>query len=751
MAPTGHILGILLAVSVALFSTMSNAAEFPSDSRVLVLYGNPDIGPWEQNFYSIVLRELATGAGIPVIPEFLSLIQATEAQQQGLADALYLKHANNGISLVIALNVEANSFVLSWHDVFASGVPVLHVLPGADVYPEPEGSYPRVFLESAVVDATRKTLELIPQLSTNLDELFVVGGAGDGDVSYLNRIEEAVDSMRPDFAVTFLRGLPPAELVQTLSSASTSSAIFLSTYDRDSDGTELRAMAMNSLLADTVSLPIYAVFDTLLESGSLGGNMTSSTFYANSTAQIAQDMLAGNFADAPIIAETNYMFDGSRLDKFGINRTNLPPGSILVNDPPNFWRDYYVWVVGGVAIIVIQLALIGLLLESIRRRRAAETELEKVHKLEALGSLAGGIAHDFNNILMSIMANAELVSMKSDDPKYTGERVKNILSASERAKNLVSEILLFARQSEQQEFVSLDLGRLVEESIGHIRSFLPSTCHIDYHCEDDIRQINGDATQLHQVIMNLCVNAQHAMDEKGTIRVIVENTMLADSLRILNQLIPHGHYITISITDTGKGITRDELLHVFEPFYTTKPHGKGTGLGLALVYRIVKDHRGYVDLQSTPGAGTTATVYLPIDSNASVAIAAPRELEVRRGNGESILLVDDDEMVLDADKRCLHYLGYQVSSHANPVEALEVFKENPQRYDLIFTDLSMPGMDGMRLISKARELHPDIPVVLCTGYLSALEPVDMQRIEILNKPSSYADISNAVSAALRKR
>jgi signal transduction histidine kinase/ActR/RegA family two-component response regulator len=751
MAPAGRIPGIVLTAIVALYCAASDAADFPSSNRVLVMYGNPDIGPWEQNFNAIVLRELATGAAIPVIPEFLSLIQTTEAEQRVLANALQLKHGDNEISLVIALGVEANSFAYDWHAVFAPGVPVLHVLPGTDVYPEPDEAYPRVFLESAVVEATRKTLEVIPQLTANLQALYVVGGAGDGDISYLNRIEDAVDAMQPEFPVTYLRGLPPGELIETLSAAPPASAVFLSTYDRDNNGTELRAMAVNNLIAESVALPIYAVFDTLLESGSLGGNMTASTFYANSTAEVAQDMIAGNFAAAPITASSSYMFNGSKLDEFGINRANLPPGSILVNDPPNFWRDYYVWVVGVVAIIVIQLALIGLLLESIRRRQAAESELEKVHKLEALGSLAGGIAHDFNNILMSIMANAELVSMKSGDPNYIGERVKNILSASERAKNLVSEILLFARQSEQQQFSTLDVARLVEESVGHIRSFLPSSCHIEYHCEENIRQINGDATQLHQVIMNLCVNAQHAMEEHGTIKVTAKNTVLNDPLRILNQQVPHGHYITIAITDTGMGISKDELLHVFEPFYTTKPHGKGTGLGLALVYRIVKDHRGYVDLQSTPGQGTTATVYIPIDSNEHIASAAPRELEVHRGNGEHILLVDDDEMVLDADKRCLENLGYRVSSHANPVEALEIFKANPQQYALIFTDLSMPGMDGVRLISSARELQPDIPVVLCTGYLSALEPVDLERVEILNKPSSYADISNAVSTALANR
>ncbi len=742
---------LLLLITASWLARLSHAAEFPEQSRVLVIYGNPDIGPWEQNFNEIILENLATEAAIPVIPEFLDLIQATVEDQRVLAESLRLKYSRLQIDLVVAVLPEANSFVFNWVEVFAPQARVLHVVPGLDVSQASQPLANSQIIETSLATAMEQTLELIPRLLPETDHIYLIGGASEGDQSYLQRFESTLQqSAVTEIPYTVLSGLTPVSIVQELADASPDGVIIMSTYDRDNTGSAMRTMAVNQLLADNIPLPIFSVFDTLLTSGTLGGNVSSSTLYANTSSRVAVAMLDGEPARPPIYADTGFLFNGGLLDRFEIDRSLLPPDSEIVNDSPDLWRDYSNWIILGLTIIVVQLALISALVFTIRRRKLAESELKRVQKMEALGSLSGGIAHDFNNILMSIMANAELLSLRPGNQEMVRSRVDNILNASERARDLIAQILMFSRQSASFEAKPVSLITVVNDCLEQLRAFMPADCNLEFTVPDSLPAINGDASQLEQVVTNLCVNAQHAMTNGGTIRLSTAVMQVEKPLKTLTGEIPQGEYVLLKVQDTGSGIAAEDLQHVFEPFYTTKPRGKGTGLGLAMVYQMLKAHGAYIDLQSHHGKGTTAALYFPLATDKTVLQENQNKQPAATGNGERILLVDDDEMVLEATRQTLQALGYRVAACSSPRSALDAFQANQDDYDLIFTDLTMPEMDGVRLIASIRLQSPYIPAVICSGYSETLSSKILDDLTILRKPSSLVEIGDAVQEALRK-
>ncbi|MEX2469470.1 MAG: ATP-binding protein, partial [Pseudohongiellaceae bacterium] len=453
----------------------------------------------------------------------------------------------------------------------------------------------------------------------------------------------------------------------------------------------------------------------------------------------------------PVSAQPAYLFNGAQLDRFGINRRLLPPGSLIVNDPANLWRDYDQWIIAGVVIFALQMLLIALLLEAIRRRRVAEAELQRTQKLDALGSLAGGIAHDFNNTLMSIVANTELAMEDHSEDTALKKQLGNVLAASQRARNMVRQILLFSRQSATQSVALLDTSAQLQESVAQIRSSLPLNCRIDLNCASGLAPVYFDSTQLHQVLLNLCVNAEHAMGGAGVIAIQAQNETVNWSRHLFNQKLPPGEYVTISVSDSGSGISAEDLRRVFEPFFSTKAAGKGSGLGLALVYQIMKAHKGFIDLNSQPEHGTRVTLYLKGAADPEAASEPPlRTSRKSRGDNEPILLVDDDIMVLDTTRHILENLGYEVHAFSNSVEALRRFQKDPDYFRLIFSDLSMPEMDGVRLITRARQTRPTIPVILCTGYQESVGANELENCRILLKPVGAVEIAEAVAGALNE-
>ncbi len=347
-------------------------------------------------------------------------------------------------------------------------------------------------------------------------------------------------------------------------------------------------------------------------------------------------------------------------------------------------------------------------------QRNLEQKLRQTQKMEAIGNLAGGVAHDFNNILGGILGYAQLIKSHPDSKTRVLSFVDHIIKASSRATGLINQILLFSRKGESRK-IPTDLGLITEEVLKLLRASIPATIKIKHHFESNLNPVLADQTQIHQVLMNLSNNAAHAMRENGgTLELKLENYWINESEIFKSPGMSLGSHVKLSLIDTGHGMDTATLERIFDPYFTTKKQGEGTGLGLSSVHGIVEDHGGHIQVESQPGVGTTFFVCLPaIEQNIESA-----ELEDDAPMGsESILFVDDEEYLSSIGKEMLEDYGYSVEALTNPVEALKLFEENPDRFDLLITDFTMPEMTGDKLVDRILELKSQFPVIMCTGIV----------------------------------
>lgn len=386
----------------------------------------------------------------------------------------------------------------------------------------------------------------------------------------------------------------------------------------------------------------------------------------------------------------------------------------------------------------------------ITREVKLERQLHESQKLEAIGTLAGGIAHDFNNALGIIFLCNEMALLDVKDDSKAAVNLENALQAARRARELVKQILTFCRQREHTP-VTIGLIPIIKETVKLLRASLPSTIKISERLNvpsgEDV--VLADPTQLHQVMMNLCANSAHAMKgEGGVLEVgLTHVDFEASSYARPHELAP-GRYLRLIVSDTGKGMDRQVLERIFEPFFTTKAQGEGTGLGLSVVHGIVKSCGGAIKVYSEPGRGATFNVYLPLFQGCASAQTEPVS-RIMTGNGR-VLLVDDEKELAEAGRQALQYLGYEVCVKTNSMEALECFLKSPERFDLVVTDQTMPGVTGIELSKEILKIRPELPIILCTGFsesVTANEAEDSGIREFVMKPLMIRDLAEAITNA----
>jgi len=377
-----------------------------------------------------------------------------------------------------------------------------------------------------------------------------------------------------------------------------------------------------------------------------------------------------------------------------------------------------------------------------------ETLLRQGQKMEAIGTLAGGIAHDFNNILGSIIGYSELANMTIKDDEIK-RYLEQVLKASNRAKALVAQILTFSRQSIQEK-KPLFVTPIFKEVIKLLRSSLPANIQIRQNFTCPYDTVYADSTQIYQVLMNLCTNAAHAMRENGgLLDITLETENIPNHGMDYAHDLNEGAYLKLVVKDTGCGIDPSILEHVFEPFFTTKREGEGTGLGLSVVYGIVKDHGGSIHVSSQTGKGTAFTILLPLIEEMEADLGET-ETQIPRGRG-SVLLVDDEEALAQMGEKMLTTLGYDVSLRYSSLDALEAFRKNPQRYDLVITDMTMPHMSGANLAREMIKIRSDIPIILVSGFSEQIDGESAKKIgfrDFLMKPVSFPNLAQAVKRIL---
>ncbi len=390
----------------------------------------------------------------------------------------------------------------------------------------------------------------------------------------------------------------------------------------------------------------------------------------------------------------------------------------------------------------------------ITEQKKLEALLQQSQKMEAIGTLAGGIAHDFNNIIGGIIGYAEMIELFDTQTSSRLEtRIQHVLKGAYRAKDLVEQILTFSRNSDSKK-KPLKLGVLVKDTMQFLRASIPSTIEIVNQEFNENAVVWADETSIHQILMNLCTNSAHAMQKDGgqLIVSLTLETLNPEDAENIN-LTETGSYVVLSVRDTGTGIDPATISRIFEPFYTTKKTGEGTGMGLAVVHGIVQNLRGAITVESSPGTGTTFNVYLPrFDFNEQETHdnQTPHD-QIPEGRG-CILIVDDEEELVDFSKEILEHLGYEVVSTTSSVNARKTFIENPYRFDLVITDQTMPNITGLDLAKQFLDLRNDIPIILCTGFSQPNIEQDAQALGIrrfVKKPFGARQLANMVREELR--
>jgi PAS domain S-box-containing protein len=379
-----------------------------------------------------------------------------------------------------------------------------------------------------------------------------------------------------------------------------------------------------------------------------------------------------------------------------------------------------------------------------------EKRLAQAQKMEAIGTLAGGIAHDFNNILSAIVGYTELSLI--DIPKGSGlhNNLQQVLKAGGRAKELVRQILTFSRQRES-ELMPFKVSLMVNEALKLLRASLPATIKIRHNLKSDLSVLT-DPTNIHQVLMNLCTNASYAIQEEGGIlEVSLSDRELDTDFSRKHPDVKPGKFINLTVRDSGCGMTPEVTERIFDPFFTTKKMGEGTGMGLSVVHGIVKSHGGTIFVESSPGKGSVFNVLLPAIETEAVNMADQAQLVVT--GSERILFVDDEDFQADIGKRILERLGYRVTAKTSSMEAYELFRQNPNAFDLVITDMTMPDLTGDVLARKLIAVRPDIPIIVCTGYSERINANIVKEIgikELAMKPVVMKDIAQMIERVLSR-
>lgn len=390
-------------------------------------------------------------------------------------------------------------------------------------------------------------------------------------------------------------------------------------------------------------------------------------------------------------------------------------------------------------------------LTDLRRAQEEKARLEMEHrrsqKLETIGTMAGGIAHDFNNLLTPILGYTQmgLDSINSSDPLY--EDLEQVVVGAHRAKELVEQILLFSRQVEKER-KPLELQILVNEALKLLRSSIPATVQFESKVDASCAKVFADASQMHQVVVNLCANAWQAMEnEGGNLKVELGQVRVDADMARKYPNLNETDYVRLSVIDTGEGMDEESVERIFEPFYSTKAgDNRGTGLGLSVVHGIVRAHGGDILVDSELGKGSAFHVYIPVADE----VVDERSLEKAptiQGGEESILIVDDEKMITNLYRKGLSRYGYVVDSYNDSIEALEAFRRNPGKYDLVISDLTMPNMTGLELAKKLQEVRSEIPIIIVTGYSSNLREDAVKEYgirRVLKKPIVMSELASAV-------
>jgi len=387
----------------------------------------------------------------------------------------------------------------------------------------------------------------------------------------------------------------------------------------------------------------------------------------------------------------------------------------------------------------------------VTEQRLSEAHLLRAQRLESIGTLAGGIAHDLNNVLSPILMSVEMLQME-DAAGAKSRWLSMIRENAERGAALIKQVLSFARGMEGER-VSVQLKHIIKDLVNVLAETLPRSIEIRFHIDPELWVITADANQIHQVLMNTCINARDAMPDGGKINIKAENVVIDENYSRMNPSSRPGPYVKVVVEDTGTGMKKEVLDRIFDPFFTTKEVGKGTGLGLSTTLMIVKSHDGFLNVYSEVGKGTRFTIYFPVAPSEAGDISSSAETTMPAGNGEMVLVVDDEAMIREIAQATLERFGYEVVTAKDGKEALDILSTADLKIDVVITDLAMPVMDGSQFVRNIRNTDPNIPILAMSGFVEPDQAADMRSMSVntvLDKPFTAEVLLTAIRKALTK-
>ena len=626
---------VLFFLSILVFSSHSLAGEEPEIKRILALSGHQIGLPWDDLVNEGLERALGNDKrdDIALDVEYLDLSRnPSDDYKRQLSQLLETKYRSMPPDIIISTMEFPEARILG---AIRPAFPSARVISLSAFGMPQDASYPElndIITVSNEPETLGRSIELIAASLPGVKNIFFVNGDTPNEQKDLEEAKAEFKGYGNRFHFSYLSELPVDELLEKLSRLPANSAIFFTTYFQDPQGKMYIPLKILERIHKTANAPIFGTVDTFMGHGIAGGELISAERMGEKAGELAIKVLD----EKRLVGGVSYkispvtMFDWREMRRWGINEKNLPEGSIVRFRQFSFYEHYRWHLLIGFGFLLLQTALIAFLwitlgrhkraekalLSAEREKRILEAELHQAQKLESLGTLAGGIAHDFNNILTAILGYTEYVLLDVEQGSDMESALQQVMTAGKRARGLVGQILTFARKSEG-DIKLINVQPIAEEALKLLRSTLPASIEIKSKMESDAL-IMADPTRIHQIFMNLCVNAAQAMDGEGVLEVAISGIIHSTGAMGKSVVPKPGEYVRISVSDTGSGISEENIVHIFEPYFTTKGVGSGTGLGLSVVLGIVKSYGGEIVVTSRLHEGTTFTVDLPVGGNANM-------------------------------------------------------------------------------------------------------------------------------------
>lgn len=682
-----------------------------------------------------------------------------------LKDLYLSKYKGFKFDVIIASDNNALNFLIYHQKELFPDTPV--VFCGINGYEEELIENRPNFTGVAEDYSIQGTLAMALNIHPRTKHIAVISGTSTSSLINQARFDREIPIYKDRVDLIDLSRLNQHQLGQRLKKLPADTIILYLSYYKMPDGTFLTVAESTAFVFEHSKLPIYSPWEYTLGHGVMGGLMLSGEKQGEAAAQYAVSILKGTPAHRlPVIRNIQLapVFDYNLLQHFNISQLSLPDNAIVKNQPQSLYYKYKYPIWAIIVFTLYQSVTIVILARSLTRRKRAEklqkqleAQLRHSQKMEAIGTFAGGIAHDLNNILGAISTCSEMALEDTPADSPTAEDIRHVLLATNRGKTLIKQVMTFSRRKRNQKRQPVHVKAIIDECINLLELVIPPSITLRVHADENTGMVSANPAGIHQIIMNLCVNAEQAM--RGCNGVL---TLCLDQINIIGGLdspapnLKPGPYVRISIADTGCGMDPEILGRIFEPFYTTRIQGEGTGLGLAVTHGVVKSYGGDITVESTVGKGTQFNVYMPCMNEAANTAATKTPQQPIKGR-ERILLVDDDKDMLYAEKKLLLRLGYSVRDFLEATEALDLFKSDPNGFDLVITDQLMPDMTGLELTREIQLRRPGMPVILCSGLTHRHSDYGMESLskvgifEFVRKPFNTVEISGKIRQAIERQ